>query len=224
MLSQTEENYLKCIYKLETQSGKAVLTNHIALAMRTTAGTVTDMVRRMSEKALVRYEKYKGVQLTEQGSNLAKALVRKHRLWEVFLHDKLGFAWHEVHDIAEELEHVSSEALTNRLDAFLNFPDYDPHGDPIPDAQGNIRARKQVLLSTLVADQVGTITGVNEHSSEFLSYLQQSGLLLGVLVRVQTVQAYDNSMTISIHDRDLQISDKVSRNLFVSIEDSNRYA
>jgi DtxR family transcriptional regulator, Mn-dependent transcriptional regulator len=216
MLSQTEENYLKCIYKLETDTSRAVLTNHIASAMRTTAGTVTDMIRRMSEKELVHYEKYKGVQLTEHGNRLATQLVRKHRLWEVFLHDKLGFAWDEVHDIAEELEHVSSIALIDRLDAWLDHPRFDPHGDPIPDAKGTIRARKQVILSSLHEQQTGVITGVNEHAPEFLSYLQSVGLVLGATVIVQTVFPYDCSMLIIRSDGStVQISEKVSRNLFV---------
>jgi DtxR family transcriptional regulator, Mn-dependent transcriptional regulator len=220
MLSQTEENYLKCIYKLVDGTTAPALTNHIAAAMRTTAGTVTDMVQRMSEKQLVHYEKYKGVTLTDAGLAAAMQLIRKHRLWEVFLHDKLGFAWDEVHDMAEELEHVTSSALVDRLALFLGNPQFDPHGDPIPDAEGRIAGRPQVALSTLASGDHGIITGVNEHSPAYLHYLQQAGLMLGVQIEVMEVVGFDQSMQVRTADlRVLQLSEKVCRHLFVQQTD-----
>ncbi|WP_317172245.1 metal-dependent transcriptional regulator [Hymenobacter sp. BRD67] len=136
----TEENYLKTIYKLaEVEPGQGVSTNRIAAALVTRAASVTDMLRRLAEKGLLEYEKYRGVRLTPEGRRLALLTVRKHRLWEVFLVQQLGFSWDEVHEVAEELEHVQSPLLMQRLDAFLNFPTLDPHGDPIPAEDGAMR-------------------------------------------------------------------------------------
>jgi DtxR family transcriptional regulator, Mn-dependent transcriptional regulator len=219
MLSQTEENYLKCIYKLQQETASAALTNHISAAMRTTAGTVTDMIRRLSEKNLIHYEKYKGVTLTDLGTLQATRLVRKHRLWEVFLHDKLGFAWHEVHDIAEELEHCSSEALVERLDHFLGRPQFDPHGDPIPDAQGHVRERKQVPLADALEGKPYVVTGVQEHSPDFLQYLEAAGLRLGAEIKIGQTIPYDQSREVQIQDRSaIMVSEKVCRNLFVQLK------
>jgi DtxR family Mn-dependent transcriptional regulator len=140
MPSHTEENYLKTIYKLaEAEPGQDVSTNRIAAALTTRAASVTDMLRRLAEKELLRYEKYRGVQLTPEGRRLALLTVRKHRLWEVFLVQQLGFNWDEVHEVAEELEHVQSPLLMRRLDEFLNYPTFDPHGDPIPAEDGAMR-------------------------------------------------------------------------------------
>jgi DtxR family transcriptional regulator, Mn-dependent transcriptional regulator len=217
-LSQTEENYLKCIFKIQHETQLSVLTNQIATKMLTTAGTVTDMIRRLASKDLVMYEKYKGVQLTNQGEQIALQLIRKHRLWEVFLHDKLGFEWDKVHDIAEELEHVSSTAFVDRLDHFLGQPRFDPHGDPIPDALGHITIRQQHLLADVCSGTRCIITGVQEHSSAFLGYLQSEGLTLGAELMAQEIVAYDRSRRIDLHDsRSIQISEKVSRNLFVQV-------
>jgi DtxR family transcriptional regulator, Mn-dependent transcriptional regulator len=216
MLSHTEENYLKCIYKLQQESSSAALTNHISAAMRTTAGTVTDMVRRLSEKNLVHYEKYKGVTLSEQGLTQATQLVRKHRLWEVFLHEKLGFAWHEVHDIAEELEHITSEALVERLDHYLGKPQFDPHGDPIPDADGRVHVRKQVPLADAESHKIYVVTGVQEHSADFLQYLEVAGLTLGAEITVGQTIPYDKSREVTPTGRSaMMVSEKVCRNLFV---------
>ncbi|WP_243389180.1 metal-dependent transcriptional regulator, partial [Flavobacterium psychrophilum] len=134
----SEENYLKTIYHLTTISDSEVSTNAIAEKMETKASSVTDMLKKLSEKDLINYKKYQGVSLTETGSLSAKMIVRKHRLWEVFLVEKLDFPWDEVHDIAEQLEHIKSEKLINKLDDFLGNPTEDPHGDPIPNANGQI--------------------------------------------------------------------------------------
>ena len=146
-LSQAEENYLKAIYKISRQSGTLVSNNSISVEMNTSAASVTDMINRLSQKELIHYQKRKGVRLTDLGELTAIHLVRKHRLWETFLVEKLNFTWDEVHELAEQLEHIQSRELINRLDEFLDFPKYDPHGDPIPDENGRITERQQVLLS-----------------------------------------------------------------------------
>lgn len=218
MISTAEENYLKTIFAISEKEGKSATTNAIAAAVQTTAASVTDMLKRLSEKNLIAYEKYRGVQLTESGNRLATALIRKHRLWEVFLMDKLGFAWDEVHELAEQLEHVQGQALVDRLDAFLGHPKFDPHGDPIPDAEGRWTFRPQALLATLKAGDRGIITGVQDHSPAFLQYLDQLGLTLGAELELLERFPYDQSVRVRARGRDeLILSDKVCQNLYVKI-------
>ncbi len=215
-ITTAEENYLKAIFKIAEKEGKAVLTNSIAGAMNTAAASVTDMLKRLSEKELIKYEKYKGVALTEEGSHLATVLIRKHRLWEVFLVDKLGFAWDEVHDLAEQLEHVQGELLVDRLDSFLGHPRFDPHGDPIPDAEGRWTYRQQVRLAVLQPGQRGIVTGVDDHAASFLQYLDQIGLGLGVELILTSRTDYDQSVQVRIGGHaEVTLSDKVAQNLFV---------
>ena len=225
MTTQAEENYLKAIFKIAEKESSPALTNAIAAAMQTSAASVTDMLKRLSDKQLLTYEKYRGVMLTPEGHALATALIRKHRLWEVFLVDKLGFAWDEVHDFAEQLEHVQGDALVQRLDAFLNHPRFDPHGDPIPDAEGRWNYRPQVPLTELQPGQRGIVTGVGEHSTPFLQYLDQLGLALGPALEVLERIAYDQSVRILIGEREVVLSDKVCQNLFLKTgnvqEDNN---
>lgn len=217
-ITQAEENYLKAIFKIEEKETKPVLTNAIAAAMQTTAASVTDMLKRLSDKQLITYEKYRGVQLTEEGNRLATALIRKHRLWEVFLVDKLGFAWDEVHELAEQLEHVHGNNLVQRLDNFLGHPKFDPHGDPIPDANGRWTFRPQALLATLQPGDRGIVTGVDDHSSTFLQYLDQLGLTLGAELELLERFPYDQSVKVRTRDqREFVLSDKVTQNLFVKI-------
>ena len=216
MISQTEENYLKAIFKIAEKQGAAVTTNALAAAMQTTAASVTDMIKRLADKQLVVYEKYRGVTLTDDGSRTATALIRRHRLWEVFLMDKLGFAWDEVHDMAEELEHVPGEALVERLDAFLGHPKFDPHGDPIPDAEGRWAPRPQVPLGTLQPGERGVVTGVDDHAPAFLQYLKQLNLTLGASLEMLERFPYDNSIRVRAGDgRELILSEKVGQNLFL---------
>ena len=146
-VSTTEENYLKAIYKISERNNNLASTSAISAELNTTAASVTDMLKKLSNKALINYQKYRGVSLTKEGGSLATALIRKHRLWEVFLVDKLHFSWDEVHDIAEELEHINSAALIERLDAFLEYPKFDPHGEPIPNKDGKIMLRRQLPLT-----------------------------------------------------------------------------
>jgi len=216
VVSQTEENYLKAIFKTCEKTGKSASTNAIAKRMQTSAASVTDMVKRLSEKKLIIYEKYKGVTLSESGVKIATNLVRKHRLWEVFLLEKLNFSWDEVHVIAEQLEHIQSTELVKRLDQFLGKPKFDPHGDPIPDADGNFTFRKQVLLSELPLKTDGIVVGVQEHSTPFLQYLDKVNLGLGAAIKVIEKFEYDESLKVVVNGVDeFLLSSKVSQNLFV---------
>lgn len=214
-LSQTEENYLKAIFSLSLISKKAVSTNSIAQKLETKASSVTDMVRKLSEKALVNYVKYQGVSLTQEGKKIAVRIIRKHRLWEVFLVKHLDFSWDEVHDVAEQLEHVKSLKLIKKLDAYLEHPTHDPHGDPIPDEDGNIAFHTEIMLSSILTGEKCVILGVKDSASTFLKYLDSSGIKLGSQVEVIHKEDFDNSMKIKIDDEVLSISIQISKNLFV---------
>lgn len=211
----SEENYLKTIYHIAASSGAEVSTNAIAEKMETKASSVTDMLKKLAEKELISYQKYKGVSLTAKGNHKAKMIVRKHRLWEVFLVDKLQFSWDEVHDIAEELEHIKSEKLINKLDDFLGNPTEDPHGDPIPDASGKIIKMEKLLLSELKQDQTGICVGVKDSSTEFLKYLDKNRIALGVTIQVNSIEEFDLSLNVNVNGNDLLISNKIAGNIFV---------
>jgi DtxR family Mn-dependent transcriptional regulator len=217
-ISHTEENYLKAIFKISEKQGKPASTNAISGEIHTTAASVTDMIKRLSEKELIHYERYKGSTLTERGTQIATHLIRKHRLWEVFLVDKLGFSWDEVHEIAEQLEHIKSPELVERLDLFLGNPRFDPHGDPIPDAEGNFAVRKQIPLTELEQGLTAIVVGVQDHSAAYLQYLDQTGLVLGSQIRVIERYPYDESMRVEVNGKQGQmLSKKVCQNLFVQL-------
>ncbi|AOW08836.1 metal-dependent transcriptional regulator [Flavobacterium gilvum] len=211
----SEENYLKAIYHLTANLDSEVSTNAIAVAMETKASSVTDMLKKLAEKDLVNYKKYQGVSLTENGKLAAKMIVRKHRLWEVFLVEKLDFSWDEVHDVAEQLEHIKSEKLINKLDDFLGNPTEDPHGDPIPDAQGRIIAIEKQLLSELQSNQSGICVGVKDNSPDFLKYLDKQQIGLGTRIEVIGKETFDLSLKIKVNDIEFVISNKIASNLFV---------
>ena len=215
-ISYTEENYLKAIFKISEQDGKPASTNAISSEMNTSAASVTDMIKRLSDKTLIHYERYRGVTLTKRGEQIATHLIRKHRLWEVFLVDKLHFSWDEVHEIAEQLEHIKSQRLVERLDEYLAFPKFDPHGDPIPDADGNFAIRKQALLMDFQPGEQGIVVGVQDHSTTFLQYLDRMELVLGTPVELLEYFEYDESMRILINqEREQVLSKKVCQNLFI---------
>jgi DtxR family Mn-dependent transcriptional regulator len=213
----SEENYLKTIYHLTTISDAEVSTNAIAEMMETKASSVTDMLKKLADKDLVNYIKYQGVSLTNKGKLTAKMIVRKHRLWEVFLVEKLNFPWDEVHDIAEQLEHIKSEQLINKLDDFLGNPTEDPHGDPIPNAKGQIIAIEKQLLSELSENQTGICVGVKDSSSEFLKYLDKQGIALGSRIEIIEKETFDSSLKINLDSKELTISNKIAGNLFVKL-------
>lgn len=215
MFSLSEENYLKAIFHLETAYKSGVSTNALAEEMQTKASSVTDMVKRLSDKDLVNYKKYQGVKLSEAGKNAAIEVIRKHRLWEVFLVDKLGFNWDEVHEVAEQLEHIKSEKLTNELDKFLGYPKRDPHGDPIPDSKGNFSVANRVLLSDLEKGETCICVGVKDSSVEFLQYLDKNRISLGKEIKIVEKEDFDQSMLIKMDGNELRISNQISTNLFI---------
>lgn len=215
MFSFSEENYLKAIFHLEKKYSGGVSTNALAEEMETKASSVTDMVKKLADKKLVKYKKYQGVELSEKGKKTAIEVIRKHRLWEFFLVNKLNFTWDEVHDVAEQLEHIRSEKLTDELDNFLGYPKRDPHGDPIPDAEGNFRISNKLLLADLEEGEMGLCVGVKDSSAEFLRYLDKNGIALGKLIEVIHREEYDNSLLIKVDGEDLRISKSISNNLFV---------
>lgn len=216
MFTLAEENYLKAIYHLEKDSKVGVSTNAIAVKLNTQPSSVTDMVQKLAHKKVLSYQKYKGSFLTKEGKKIATYVIRKHRLWEVFLVEKLKFQWDEVHEIAEQLEHIKSEELIKRLDAFLDHPDFDPHGDPIPDANGNIKPTEKKLLSELQKDQRGICVGVKESSSQFLQYLDNRNIGIGTTIKVVDKEEFDDSMTIQVGETQLHITDKISLNLYIN--------
>ena len=215
MISQTEENYLKAIFKISERNDSPANTNAIAAEINTSAASVSDMISRLAKKEVVHYEKWKGVTLTQTGRKIATNLIRKHRLWEVFLTEKLYFSWDEVHPIAEQLEHIRSEKLVNKLDTYLGHPKFDPHGDPIPDENGNFTYRKQILLSEFEGEQA-IVVGVDEHSTQFLQFLDRLGIGLGIALYILEKYDYDDSLRVSINNsREHILSQKVTQNLFV---------
>lgn len=217
MFSLSEENYIKEIYHLELESGKAISTNAIAKSLQTKASSVTDMIKKLAEKDVLVYKKYQGVSLTSLGNNIAINVIRKHRLWEVFLVQKLNFSWDEVHDVAEQLEHIKSPKLIDELDAFLGFPKTDPHGDPIPDKEGNFQNIEKRLLSALEVNELGICVGVDDSSSDFLRYLNKNGIALGQEIKVVSREPFDDSLTILVEGKELSISNKISNNIYIKL-------
>jgi DtxR family Mn-dependent transcriptional regulator len=217
MHSISEENYIKAIYHL--QDGTALVsTNDISGSMKTKASSVTDMLKKLADKNLAEYIPYKGARLTEKGIQCANQIIRKHRLWEVFLVEKLGFSWDEVHEIAEQLEHIQSRKLTNELDKFLDYPKHDPHGDPIPDSNGHYIEHTQAPLSTIDVGQEGVLTGVVNTSNDFLQYLDKHKIKLGSLIRLLEKESFDGSCRIQTEFGELYIAKQIADNLFIKIK------
>lgn len=215
MFSLSEENYLKTIFHLEQKSPDGVSTNALAEKMETKASSVTDMLKKLSGKGLVNYKKYQGVKLSSTGKKSAVAVIRKHRLWEVFLVEKLNFTWDEVHEVAEQLEHIQSDKLIKELDRFLNFPRRDPHGDPIPDENGKFSILDKELLANLSAGDKGICIGVRDSSPEFLQYLNKHKIALGKEIKVLEKEEFDGSLQISLQGKQMQISREISGNLYI---------
>lgn len=217
-MTHSEENYLKTIFHLAETAKKGVSTNAIAEQMETKPSSVTDMIKKLSEKGLVHYQRYKGAYLTDLGRAKALGIVRKHRLWETFLVEKLDFSWDEVHEVAEQLEHINSEKLIDRLDALLEHPRYDPHGDPIPTKEGEFSEREQKLLSEVPVGKGGICIGVKDSSSAFLQFLDKHQIALGQPIRVLEKESFDGSYHIAIADRELHVSNMIASNLFVRMD------
>ncbi|WKN44003.1 metal-dependent transcriptional regulator [Tunicatimonas pelagia] len=214
--THTVENYLKAIFHLSREQIGRVSTTQIADHLGVKSSTVTDMIRKLEEQQWVDYTKYQGVELNEKGKNIALSIIRKHRLWEVFLVETLGFAWDEVHEIAEQLEHIESEKLVNRLDDFLGNPKVDPHGDPIPDKDGVMDGGEHRLLSTLSVGETAKIVRVTQDEPTLLNFLSQQGLHLQTKVKVNSILDFDHSMILQVADQLISVSSKVASHIFVS--------
>lgn len=213
----TEENYLKAIYSIQhnNESGE-VSVNEIAERMTTRPATVTDMLRKLSEKKLIHYEKYKKVQLSKTGVKIALNVLRKHRLWETFLHKKLLFSWDEVHEVAEQLEHIQSAKLVDKLDEFLGYPEFDPHGDPIPKSNGDIPVSTAQVLNECALNTKYKIVAVKDTSSLFLQQLERYGLQIGVTLTISERMPYDGSIMVqNAKGNSFQLSEKIAANLLV---------
>ncbi len=216
-LSLTEENYLKAIFHLSQQGHQAVSTNAIADVMDTKPASVSDMLRKLSNKKLINYKKYQGVKINTDGQEAAIRVIRKHRLWEVFLVDKLKFNWDEVHEVAEQLEHIRSPLLIKRLDEFLGQPKFDPHGDPIPNDSGKFPELQKFPLSELKPGEMASVVGLGETSSVFLKYLDKIHIKLGAKVKVIEIVEFDNSYEVSINNHSpIIISAQIAQNLMVN--------
>ncbi len=216
MLSLTEENYLKAIYHLSHNGTRGVSTSEIAEAMQTKAASVTDMIKRLSLKGLISYEKYHGVEISKQGKTDALSVIRKHRLWETFLVKKLGFAWSDVHEVAEQLEHIQSPLLIEKLDVFLGHPSHDPHGHPIPDEHGRIVEVKNQPLSVMEKGRQGKVCSVRDSSSSFLQFLDKVGIHIGSVLLVQERETFDGSLEVMVDGKSrMSLSKEVSENILV---------
>ena len=211
----SEENYIKSIYHLQQETGM-VNTNSLATEMNTRAASVTDMLKKLKTKKILQYERYKGFKLNETGKKVALGVVRRHRLWEYFLVDKLGFEWDKVHPIAEELEHVSSDELIKRLERFLGNPSFDPHGDPIPDSNGKVPVIKQLNLAALPINQIVTVSSVSNQSQQMLEMLKHYHIGIGTKLSVVKRFEFDGSLEIKVVKKAACIiSDQVAKNVFV---------
>jgi DtxR family Mn-dependent transcriptional regulator len=214
-IHHSSENYLKTLYKLTFKQVKKV--NNIALAkeLGLNPATVLEMIRKLASKKLVKVSGDKTIQLTESGKKTALLIIRKHRLWEVFLTEKLKYGWNEVHELAEQLEHVESEDMIDRLEAFLEYPAFDPHGDPIPDRNGNIKSKTSVSLSTAVQGKNYFVTNLADTSDSFLDYLGRLNIKPGSKFKLIEHNQYDNSSTIRIQKKVTSLSEKVAKNILV---------
>jgi len=215
MRTSSEEDYLKAIYAL-SYNNKGASTNALANHLNMKASSITDMLKKLSDKGWVNYEKYKGASLNVDGKIIALSIVRKHRLWETFLVNKLNFKWDEVHEIAEQLEHIKSNELVDRLDDFLGNPKFDPHGDPIPNKNHEITdSRKRSYLSEVEVNRDVIIIGVKDSSAQLLQYLEKENMILGKNIIVLEIHDFDKSLRISINGKELNISERVAQNVLV---------
>jgi len=216
-LTSAEENYIKNIYHLQQQAG-CVTTNELAAVLHARPASITDMLKKLKTKKLLNYEPYKEFSLTPHGKKMALNIVRKHRLWEYFLVDKLQFGWDEVHEVAEELEHVTSKKLVEKLDAYLNYPRFDPHGDPIPDSNGKMSQQQQVNLASLEFNRPAEVSSVGNQSTELLELLKHKNIHIGTILEIKKRFGFDNSVEIKVKNQPaITISEQLARSLFVKL-------
>jgi DtxR family Mn-dependent transcriptional regulator len=215
MHTLSEENYLKVVYYLSLKEGEKISPTAIAESLDNNPASVIDMIKKLSDKKLIQYEKSKGVKLTEKGKKTALSIVRNHRLWEVFLLEKLGYAWDEVHDMAEQLEHIHHPDLADRLDKFLGFPQYDPHGDPIPKSNGKIPSLPRTTLLEVTPGNICKVVAVKDTSSPFLQYLEKLHIGIGTHIKLVEKIDYDGSITIAVGTHKTTVSQKFAENIVV---------
>lgn len=218
MLSFTEENYLKALLKINLNTGQTGAgTNELAMMLEVKPATVTDMLKKLKEKKLVNYERYGKISLTREGKKKAIEVLRKHRLWETFLYEKLSFTWDEVHEVAEQLEHIQSSKLIDKIDELLSFPEFDPHGDAIPNAKGEIKLRMQKTLDEIEPGKTCKMVAVKDNSTPFLQYVVKVGLGISSKIKVISRQAYDAMLIIEVKGKQHTVSQKFAQNIFVVI-------
>lgn len=215
--STSEENYIKAIYHLQQQD-RNVTTNELAAELKAKPASITDMMKKLKAKKLLHYEPYQGFSLSNEGKKVALGIIRRHRLWEFFLAEKLKFTWDEVHEVAEHLEHVSSKKLIDKLDEFLGFPRVDPHGDPIPDQDGKIETSRQVCLLDLPFNKAAVVSHVSDQSTEILELLKHKHIGIGTKLEVKKKFSFDNSLEVRSGKLPVfTISEQLAQNLFVKI-------
>lgn len=215
MNTLAEENYLKAILNISFNTNNKVSTNEISNLLKTSPASVTDMLKKLLEKKLVKYEKYKGVELSNSGKQYAINILRKHRLWETFLVEHLGFNWSEVHEIAEELEHIKSTKLIDKLDAFLGYPKFDPHGEPIPNKEGVIPNVKSTSLDQMEVGFAGHVLGVTIDDKLFLDYLTKLNIKIGTKIEIIQKIDFDKSLIVRIENIQNHISFDVAKNILI---------
>jgi DtxR family Mn-dependent transcriptional regulator len=215
--STSEENYIKAIFHLQTGQ-KPVNTNALAEKLNTKPASVTDMMKKLKAKRLLHYQPYQGFRLSNEGKKVALDIIRRHRLWEYFLAEKLKFKWDEVHIVAEDLEHVSSKKLIDKLDAYLGYPKFDPHGDPIPDSLGKMENNQQITLSELPVNKLAEVCRVVNQSEEMLELLQLKKINIGTRLEVKRKFNFDRSIEIKLRQQPaFSISDQLAKNIFVTL-------
>ena len=217
MITRSEENYLKTIFSVFMQTQNNVSTNDIANLLDTSPASVTEMIKKLQDKNLVIYEKYNGVRLSNEGETKAIAIIRKHRLWETFLVRKLDFSWSEVHDVAEQLEHIKSEKLIDKLDQLLNYPKFDPHGDPIPSKNGVLNYQERISIFEMGLNEEGIIMGVSLDNKDFLDYLTKLKISIGTRIKVIEIIKFDQSMKIEFDSKTEHISKEIAENILIKI-------
>ena len=212
--STSEENYLKTIFHLQTKDDN-VSTNELAEKLQARPASITDMMKKLKTRKLVNYQPYQGFRLTTEGKKVALGIIRRHRLWEYFLAEKLKFNWDEVHEVAEQLEHVSSKKLIDKLDEYLDHPKFDPHGDPIPDTNGKMEKGKQISLQELPINKTARICFIANQSGLLLEHLNEKKINIDATVVVKRKFSFDDSLEIKLDNKLLTISDQLAKNIFV---------
>lgn len=216
----SEENYLKAIFHLQSQD-EIVTTSALALKLDTKPASVTDMMKKLNSKKLLNYKPYYGFSLSQEGKKIALHVIRRHRLWEYFLSEKLKFDWNEIHSVAEELEHINNKKLIERLDEYLNFPQFDPHGDPIPDSKGKIKKSKKISLTEMPLNKTAEVCQVSNQTNEMLELLNHKNIGIGTKIEVKRHFNYDQSLEIKIKSSFITISETLAKNIYVSYEQDN---